>query len=392
MKIGRRGWWILAAIVAAAIVVPRTLLRPRPIAVEAERIAAGPVEDVVTNSEAGTVRSRATARLGAERAGRVARILRREGSAVRRGTVLLQLDSTTAERSLEAAQRDHDALLAAREATHSAMILAEQDFERVRALRDQKVVSQSQMDEASYRLDSARAEWRAAEARVQSARSAVGLARDELSHLQVRAPFDGTITRRLVEIGESVVPGQPVLEIMDLERLYVSAPIDERDGGRLRPGLPTRVTIDTYPGELWEGRLARVAPMVEEIKEQDRTIEVEVDLPLVEGKPRPRPGMTADVALVLDRRDPVLRVPSTAVTDGRKVLVVERGRAVARDVATGIRNWQWTEVTSGLRPGETVVTSLDRAGLKSGAAVVVKAAAAPARRDSAQSAARAGAP
>jgi HlyD family secretion protein len=170
-----------------------------------------------------------------------------------------------------------------------------------------------------------------------------------------------------------------VLEIMSLDRLYVSAPIDERDAARLAPGLPARVTIDTYPGVVWDGQLARVAPLIEEAKEQNRTIEVEVDLPLVVGKPQPRPGMTADVEIVLDRRDTVLRVPTFAVTEGQRVLVVEAGRAVSREVSTGVRNWQWTEVRSGLAEGQTVITSLDRAGLKAGSAVRASPAASPAK-------------
>lgn len=154
----------------------------------------------------------------------------------------------------------------------------------------------------------------------------------------------------------------------------MSAPIDERDAGRLHEGLPARVTVDAYPGVQWSGVVTRVAPVVEELKQQSRTLEVEAALPDDPAKPRVRPGMTADVEVVLARRESVTRVPTLAIVEGRRVYVVEKGRAVRREVRTGVRNWEWTEVLSGVRAGERIVTSLDRAGLKSGVRVVASPA------------------
>jgi HlyD family secretion protein len=373
MKLGWRGWGVIIVVAAAMVALPRIVFRPHPIAVEVGRAETGPVDDLVTNSEAGTVRTRAQARLGVERAGTVVEIPFREGARVRRGQVLLWLDASTARTRLEAARRDSQALDALHLVAHSSAALARQTLERTEQLRLQSVVSQEQMDQARSSFDAATAELRAAEARVRSAESAVRLAADEIQHLSVRAPFDGVVTRRLVEIGESVVPGQVVLELMSPDRLYVSAPIDERDAGRLATGLPARVTIDAFPDATWEARVTRVAPMVEEVEEQNRTVEVEVE---VEGPERPdgpvlKPGMTADVEIVLRRREGVLRVPSAAVIEGRRVLVPVRGVASARAVEIGLKNWQWTEIRSGLAAGDRVVTSLDRAGLKAGVAVRV---------------------
>jgi HlyD family secretion protein len=234
------------------------------------------------------------------------------------------------------------------------------------------MLSAEQADEAKSQAERAEAESSAAAARTASAEVAIKLALDELDHLRVVAPFDGVVTRRYVEVGEPVAPGQPVIEIMDARRLYVSAPIDERDAGRLAPGLPARVTIDTYPGEVWHGRVSRVAPMVEEARDQNRTIDVEVELPFDPSRPQARPGMTADIQVILARRDSVLRVPTLALIEGRRVLRLERGRAVGRDVTTGLRNWDWTEIVSGLAPGDPVITSLDRPRLKAGVAVSVR--------------------
>ncbi|MEK7330039.1 MAG: efflux RND transporter periplasmic adaptor subunit, partial [Candidatus Eisenbacteria bacterium] len=241
------------------------------------------------------------------------------------------------------------------------------------------LVSQGEMDLAKSRLESAEAELEGAEAREQRARSAVRLGQDELDHLRVLAPFDGVVSQRMVEVGEPVVPGQPVLEVVSLDRLYVSAPLDEIDIGRVREGLPARVTLDPYRGRVWQGAVSRVSPVVNDVREQNRTLEVEVEMRPDPTAPQPKPGTSADVEIILARRDSVLRVPTNAVIEGKRVLVIENGQAVSRDVKTGLKNWDWTEIVDGLGEGKTVITSLERQGVKPGARVV--AAAGAARRE-----------
>ena len=187
------------------------------------------------------------------------------------------------------------------------------------------------------------------------------------------APFDGVVSQRMVEVGESVVPGQQVLEVVSLGRLYVSAPLDEIDIGRVREGLPARVTLDPYRGRVWQGVVTRVSPVVNDIKEQNRTLDVEVEMTSDPSAPEPKPGTSADVEIVLDRRDGVLRVPTNAIIESKSVLVVENGKAVSRDVTTGLKNWDWTEITSGLAEGAAVITSLEKQGVKAGARVAARA-------------------
>lgn len=373
---GWRRWLVVLAGLAGVIVLLRvTLFRPRPVEVEVVAAARGVVEDVVTNSQAGTVRSRRRSKLGAERAGRVVAIPRREGAPVRAGDPLVLLDTSTAQRQLELARRDLEAAGGSLAAARAAARLADSNFERIERLHAERVVSERDFDEARSGRDRARAELSAAEAGLARARAAVRLAEDDLAHLAVTAPFAGVVAQRLVEVGESVVPGQPVIEIVAPDSLYVSARIDEIDIGRLAAGLPARVTLDPYRGETWRGVVAKVFPVVDERLEQNRTLEVEVDLRNDPAKPRPRPGISADVIIVVDQRDSVLRVPTFAVIEGRRVLVAENGRAVSREVATGVRNWEWTEIKEGLAPGDRVITSLDRKGVAEGAAVTAKPAA-----------------
>jgi HlyD family secretion protein len=371
----KRFRWVLIAVAAIAvfIVLRMTLFRTPPIEVETAVIGRGVVEDAVMNSQAGTVRSRRRSRLGVERAGRVAAIPHREGSRVKSGEVLLELDTSTARVSLEAAERDRDAARAALAGARASSTLAASEFERVRQLRERDVVSQEDLDASKSRRDATAAEADAAEARVGSAESAMRLARDEIDHLRVRAPYDGVVNARLVEVGESVIPGQPVLELTSLDRLYVSAPIDEIDIGRLAQGLPARVTLDPYPGISWRGEVTRVSDVVDDLKEQNRTLEVEVEVVPEKEHPEPKPGTSADIQIILDRRENVLRVPTFALAEGKRVLLLEKGKAVSRDVEAGLKNWEWTEIRGGLAAGDVVITNLDKQGVKAGARVAARA-------------------
>jgi HlyD family secretion protein len=367
---------VLLAIVAAIVLLRTVVFRPRPIEVEVAVAARGRVEDVIANSQAGTVKSRRRARLGAEAAGRIASILHREGARVRAGAVLLELDDSIARQQLDLARRDRDAARASLASAEATATLAQRDHARVEALFQEKVVSTEQMDEARSRRDGAEAALAAARAQVERSGAAVRLAQETLDHLKVVAPFDGVITERFVEVGEAVIPGQAVLELMSPDRLYVSAPIDEIDVGRLKPGLPARVTLDPWPGVEWRGRLTRVAPYIQDVREQNRTLEVEVDLPPDPSRPTPTPGASADVEIVLQARDSVLRVPTFAVLEQTRVMVVENGHARTRRIEPGLRNWSWTEIRSGIEAGDVVITSLDKSGLNDGARVRAAARAA----------------
>jgi HlyD family secretion protein len=369
MKRWMRGLLIVVAAVVLIVALRATVFRPAAIDVEVARAERGVVEDVVTNSQAGTVRSRKRSRLGAERAGRVVGIPHREGASVKRGATLVQLDTSTARTQLDLARRELDVQRATTASTRASFTLAQTEFQRTQQLRDQGLLSQGEMDQARTRFEEARAALQAGEAAVERAEANVRLAQDDLEHMRVTAPFDGVVAQRLVEVGESVVPGQPVIELVAPDLLYVSAAIDEVDIGRLREGLPARVTLDPYRDAVWSGRVSRVFPVVNDRLEQNRTLEVEVDIQKDATKPNPLPGTSADIVIVLAQHDGVLRVPTFAVIEGQRVLVVENGHAVSRAVRAGLRNWEWTEILDGLKEGEWVITSLDKQGVRAGVRV-----------------------
>jgi HlyD family secretion protein len=214
-----------------------------------------------------------------------------------------------------------------------------------------------------------------AAAEVARSRAAQALARVELEKTALVAPFDAVVAEVSVELGEWVTPSVPlmaapdVIDALDPSSIYVSAPMDEVDSRLLRPGLPARVTLDSVPGRSFPARVTHLAPFVLDVEKQNRTVEIEVELDDAAFAATLLPGTSADVEVILEVRESVLRIPTHALLEGGRVLVLADGRAQARRLELGVRNWDWSEVVSGLAAGERVVTSLERDGVVPGAEV-----------------------
>ena len=372
-----RGAIVVAAIVLLVVTLRFTVFRPTPVPVTVFRAARGPVEDTVTNSKAGTVRTRKRAALSPEVGGRVAELRVREGDTVEKGQELLRIadDDYEAKAALQARSLD-----AARATQREACLAAEQagrDYERYQRLARDEIVSQETLDQLESRRDVANATCEAAGAQVLQAGSALDLARVELGKTILRAPFDGIVAEVSTEVGEWVTPSPPalpvppVLELIASSSIYVSAPLDEVDLGRVKVGLPVRVTMDAFPGRELPGRVTRVAPYVLDLEEHSRTFEIEVELDDAAFAATLLPGTSADVEVILAAEPDALRIPTYALIEGARVLVVEGDRLVAREVETGLRNWAFTEVRRGLEAGAPVVVSLDRAEVEAGARAVI---------------------
>jgi HlyD family secretion protein len=143
--------------------------------------------------------------------------------------------------------------------------------------------------------------------------------------------------------------------------------MDEVDSARIRKGQPARVTVDSHPGRHSAAHVVEVAPYVADRLEQNRTMEIELELDEATDAAALLPGTSADAEVILSARDATLRVPTSSLLEGGRVLVLAEGRLVERALQIGLRNWDFTEVTGGLEPGERVVVSLDRPEVKAGA-------------------------
>jgi HlyD family secretion protein len=368
----RRGL-VAGALVLAAIVLRATYFRPEPVPVTVVAAARGPVEETVAGSRAGTVKSRRRATLSPEVGGRVEHLSVRKGERVKKGDVLVTIVSedvraqlTLAEKSLVVAEASE------REACRAAD-QARRDLARNESLAKEEVLSVGLLEKAQTEAGMAAASCEAARARVGQARASLDVARVVVGKTVLRAPFDGVVAELSAEEGEWVTPSPPglpippVVELFDPDDTYVSAPLDEVDVGRVKTGATVRVTFDAYPGRTFEGKVTRVADYILDLKEQNRTFEVEVKLADDDFARTLLPGTSADVVVVLARKEDALRVPTYAVLPGGSVLLLAKGRLVPAKVGVGLKGAEWSEVLSGLAAGDSVVTSLDRSEVKEGA-------------------------
>src|SRR5512144_1476488 len=149
----RRTLIVVTGVAVAIVIGGRLLFRPRPIDVQVTRVDHGLVEDIVTNSEGGTIESRARAKLGAERAGRVAAIRLEEGERARTGDVVVQLDTSTEQTQLAVIRREAQAAEATHRSLEADRTLARSNWERVARLYAEKLVTDQQRDEARARLE-----------------------------------------------------------------------------------------------------------------------------------------------------------------------------------------------------------------------------------------------
>ena len=375
-------WWfkplIFLAVVAAGVVALRlTALRPKRVPVTVQRVETGRVEDSVVNSRAGTVQSRLRSEMSPGIAGLVVAIPARKGAHVKKGDVLLRLDDTEQQARVQLALRSLDAARALAEQARLEAENAERQWKRAQDLARNQVVSETAFDADRTRAQTTQAAVTAANAHIQEAQASLEAAKSILDKTVITAPFDGVVLDVTTEVGEWIspsppgVPIPPVLDLIDPQALYVSAPIDEADVARIRVGLPVRLTLDAFRGRSFNGKLTYVSSFVEARQEQNRTLRVEATFEETQLPENLLPGLSADIEVILDARENVLRIPTYALLENNRVLVVASDRLTERKVTTGLHNWSFTEITSGLSPGEPVVVSLDRPEVKPGARVTV---------------------
>ncbi|MGH7337396.1 MAG: efflux RND transporter periplasmic adaptor subunit, partial [Myxococcota bacterium] len=291
--------------------------------------------------------------------------------------VLLELWNEDVSAQLSAAERDELASQSRADESCVAARVARREAERLVAVLERGLVAVDAVDRAKGEAESREAACRASTQNIRVAQARVTQARATLERLRLRAPFDGIVAEINGELGEFVtpspvgVPTPPAVDVVDTSCIYVTAPIDEVDAPRIRAGMPARVTLDAFRDRTFAARVRRVAPYVLDLEKQARTVEIEAELQDIESAEL-LPGYSADVEVILQEKQDALRIPTRALVEGNRVYVLdpEQERVQMREVQTGVRNWEYTEVTSGLSAGERVVTSVDREGLADGAAAV----------------------
>ena len=369
---------IIALVVAVLAYAGWLATRPEPIEVELATIERGLVEATVVNTRAGTIKACRRAKLAPAAGGQIVKLWVKEGERVQQGQVLLELWNTDLSAQRELVRRQ---LTMAEERRREVCIVADnarRESARTQQLAAQGFVSPQRGETVDAEARARQASCDVAASDVKRAQAQIQVTQAGLERTVLTAPFAGIVARITGELGEYAtpsppgIPTPPAIDLIDDTCLYVSAPMDEVDAPKLKAGQLARVTLDALPGQTFAGRVRRIAPYVTEVEKQARTVDVEVDfeeppqLPLLV-------GYSADVEAVVERRDNVLRVPTQAIRQGGKVLVLGAdSKLQERSLQIGLANWAFTEVTGGLSVDERVLLSSDQDGVTAGVQVKQK--------------------
>jgi membrane fusion protein, multidrug efflux system len=272
-----------------------------------------------------------------EIAGIVRQIAFESGAVVAKGDLLLRLDTSSEEAQLRALEAQEE--------------LARINLTRERSLRTQNLISQAELDTA--------------EATLKQTQGNADTLRATIEKKTIRAPFGGRLGIRLVNLGQYLDTGKPIVSLQSLTPAYADFSLPQQELAQLKTGMSVRVTTDAYPGRQFDGTLTAINP---DLDQQTRSVGLRASF----GNPDQllRPGMFVRVEVLLPEEQPVLAIPATSVLSapyGDSVYVIEPkpgkgegkpGLVVRQQfIRTGRARGDFVSVESGLKPGERVVNS-----------------------------------
>ena len=371
---------IIGAVIVVALVAGAVwyLGKPKPVPVVLAGVELGTVESTISNTRAGTITACRRARLAPRSGGQIAKLSVKEGDRVKKGQILLELWNQDLDAELRLAKDRKASAQSRREEVCLNSDLAGRELTRTRQLKDQGFISDEALDRAISKAQASRAACSAARAEVRQAESQVAAMRAQLSTTYLRAPFAGIVADVSGEVGEFTtpsppgIPTPPAVDLIDDTCLYVTAPMDEIDAPKIIVGQPGRISIDAYPDRQFAGHVRRIAPYVLDREKQARTVDVEVEFDDPSQFKTLLVGFSADVEIVLATRKNVLRVPTSALVNGDTLYVFDSKNSTVnvRKVQTGLSNWAYTEIISGLSVSEKIIVSTERPGLEQGVRVI----------------------
>jgi len=373
-----RHWLLWPLIVAAAIALFWWSTRDAPVSVGVYTVAAGTVQSTVANTRAGTVDACRRARIAPASGGQVSRLAVKEGERVTTGQVLIELWNNDLSAQLVLSEREADAAKARMDDACLRADVADREAQRLKRMHERGLASDERRDQAVTEAQAQAAACRAARATLAVSAARIAVNRAALNKTILNAPFDGIVAEVYPEVGEFVtpsppgIPTPPAVDLIDDSCMYVTAPIDEVDAAGVKTGLRTVITLDAMRDRKFAGTVHRVAPYVQDRQKQARTVDVEVRFDDPAEIKSLLTGYSADVEIVLQEREGVLRVPTEAITESNRVLILENGVIVERQFEPGLSNWRFTEIRSGIKAGELVITGSNREGVKPGVRAVVR--------------------
>jgi HlyD family secretion protein len=368
--------WTLILLVAAglALLIWRGT-RPKAVAVTLKPVTRGTVLHTVANTRAGTVKACRRAKLSPSIGGQIAELPIREGDSVKAGQLLLALWNSDLQAQVLLAERQIKSAVSRSQATCLKSEVARRSADRLLTLRRSDAVSVELADNATAEADASQAECQAARSEIAVREAQLAVARANLERTRLTAPFNGVVAEITAELFEYVtpspvgVPTPPAVDIIDTTCFYVAAPIDEVDAAGIRVGMPADISMDAYGNRHFSGTVRRISDYVLDVEKQARTVDVEVVFDETPANGKLLAGYSADIEVILETRPDVVRVPTESVLASKNVYVYDsrEKRIHLRDIQTGIANWDYTEVITGLEVGEQVVINVDNPDLASDA-------------------------
>jgi membrane fusion protein, multidrug efflux system len=311
--------------------------KPDPVSVEAVPISRRPIAASYTGTA--PLEARAESQVVAKTSGVALQVMAEVGQQVRAGQVLIRLDSARA--ALQAAQSE------------AQLRKLEANYKRSQQLFAQQLVSANDLDQLRYDVENIRAVNR--------------LANLELSYANVTAPISGVIAERSIKTGNFVQINTPIFRIVDTSRLEAVLNVPERELATLKGGLPVQLQVDALPGRPFEGRVDRIAPVVDSGSGTFRVICAFDSGGLLQ------PGMFGRIRIDYDQRADAPVIPRNALLDDENdpaVFAVRNGKAVRTPVKLGYSDGEWIEVRGGLKADDRVVTA-GKVALRDGSDVQV---------------------
>jgi HlyD family secretion protein len=331
-------------------------------------------QDIVQTVEAtGTLGAVTTVQVGTQVSGTIQSLHADFNSRVRKGQIIARLDPSLLQAQVDQAAATITRLEADVERARAALEDAQVKLMRSQMLAEQGLLARADLDAAESAARQARASLQAAEAQIVQARAALNQNRVNLSHTIIRAPVDGIVISRDVDVGQTVAASMsaPTLFVIakDLTEMKVEASVDESDIGRIEPGQAVTFRVDAYPDDVFSGTVSQVR-LQPEVVQNVVSYTTVIDVPNPEGKLKP--GMTANVSIEIARADDVLAVPNAALRfqppaeDVTSAPAPRRGgaRGGARADDAGA-DQVWT-----LRDGQLQAVAVD-AGLSNGIATAI---------------------
>jgi RND family efflux transporter MFP subunit len=324
-----------------------------PMTVEVTRVGRGSISAYL--SVVGNLIGEATVDVAPKTGGRLTTMSVKLGDRVRRGQIIGKLEDREIVEQVRQAEASHNVGEATIRQREADLNLALTNVERSRNLYGRQLLPKQTLDDAEARYTSAVAQVDLARAQLAQSASRLQELRINLANTNVVSPVDGFVAKRNVDAGAWVSQNAPLVSVVDISSLRLVANVVEKDLRMVGVGDPAIVEVDAFPGEKFNGRIARVSPILDPAT---RTAPMEVEIPNREF--RLKPGMYAKVNLEIERRENVLLVPKIALVDSEGQRGVyqpsDDSRAAFKAVKVGIEDNERAEILEGLSEGETIVS------------------------------------